>query len=480
MKKKTIIIIIIILAVLAVIILALTGSKKQPEYSLFEVKRGILKQSVDATGKVESADRIELNFETTGRIAKIYVNVGDKVTAGQKLAELEAGALRNKVAEATASLLEAQANYQETLAGASAEDIRVSEDTVAQKEQDLITAQNNLATLEEVSQTELTNLKETAVTTIKNEINTAENAMEEVENTLNDPDAKDTLSIKNTGALETAKDSQNSADLALENSKLLSSSLNNPTDNEVLNALDDTLLTLEKVATSLSDTLTVLTNTLTSTRLSETELDTLKSNIKNQITKISTARTTVQTAKSNWTYQIVYYDDQIIAAQDDVEEAKKALQVASSQLSLKKSPPRQFEIDAAKANVDRARANVSATISNLNQAIIKAPLEGQVTKKNFEVGEQTSLSSPVLEMIGESTLQIEVDIPESDIAKVKVGQNADITLDAFTEDDVFAGAVVFVDPAETIIQDVVYYQVKIQLLNQKDKQTFCALKSSKI
>ena len=71
-------------------------------------------------------------------------------------------------------------------------------------------------------------------------------------------------------------------------------------------------------------------------------------------------------------------------------------------------------------------------------------------------------------MIGKSELEIEVDIPESDIAKIKVGQNTEITLDSFGDDKVFRGTVTFIDPAETIIQDVVYYQVKVQFSDGKD------------
>ena len=139
------------------------------------------------------------------------------------------------------------------------------------------------------------------------------------------------------------------------------------------------------------------------------------------------------------------------------------LDVAASQLELEKLPPRQFEIDLAKAKITSAQASLNLDYANLGDNIITAPIDGIITKKNFNAGEQSSMSTPILEMIGESNFQIEVDIPESDIPKVKVGQDVTITLDAFTDDIEFAGKVTFVDPAETIISDVVYYKVKIQL-----------------
>ena len=75
---------------------------------------------------------------------------------------------------------------------------------------------------------------------------------------------------------------------------------------------------------------------------------------------------------------------------------------------------------------------------------------------------------PVISMIGESGLEIEVDVPEADITKVKVGNEAVITLDAYGDDIKFKGNVVFIDPAETVIQDVVYYKVKVSLVDNEN------------
>ena len=101
--------------------------------------------------------------------------------------------------------------------------------------------------------------------------------------------------------------------------------------------------------------------------------------------------------------------------------------------------------------------------------MIIAPVNGIITEINYEFGEQTSLTKPVIQMIGESNLEIEVDIPESDIAKIDVGQKSEITLDSFGDDEIFIGNVTFIDPAETVIQDVVYYQVKVQFSDNLNK-----------
>ncbi|MBT7553291.1 efflux RND transporter periplasmic adaptor subunit, partial [bacterium] len=101
--------------------------------------------------------------------------------------------------------------------------------------------------------------------------------------------------------------------------------------------------------------------------------------------------------------------------------------------------------------------------SDYTDTVIKAPVEGTVTKVNFNAGENNSLATPVISMIGNSNLQIEVDVPESDITKIEVGDTVEIILDAFSIDDEFVGHVTFIDPAATVINEVIYYQVKVNL-----------------
>lgn len=462
-KKKTLLIVFLIIILASGGFWLLKGRKKEPVYTTSTVSRGTLKQSVDATGKVESAEKIELNFKTVGRLTNISVKEGDRVKAGQTLATLENRALQSAVDEAKGRLNQAQADYEKLLAGASSEEIKIAADTVAQKEQDLITAKNNLTNLKAKSETELANLKETALTTLNNEIIVAEGTMEEIDNTLNDPDAEETLSVKNSAALTQAQNSQDLAIEAVSQSRTNINSLNSlSTNQETLTALDGLKNTFDKVMIALSNTLDVLSATMTSNKLSEAELDTLKSNIKTEQTKINTSQTNVQTIKANWTNKITYYAEQIISSENDVQSAEKSLTVAEAQLALKKSKARPFEIKASQAQIEQMKANLNLTLANLEETIIKAPLAGLIIEKNYETGEQISLTKPVLVMLGESNLEIKVNVPESDIAKIRIGEEAEITLDAFGDDKKFLGKVVFIEPAETIIQDVIYYQVKVQ------------------
>ena len=124
---------------------------------------------------------------------------------------------------------------------------------------------------------------------------------------------------------------------------------------------------------------------------------------------------------------------------------------------------------SAEANIKRAQATVDRYLSNWSETVITAPVDGIVTEVNFDVGEQTSMSGSVVSMIGLATMQIEVDVPESDINKLAVSDQVEISLDAFSSDEKFMGTVTFIDPAATNIDGVVYYTTKVAF-NEKDER----------
>ncbi|PIR94694.1 hypothetical protein COT95_02825 [Candidatus Falkowbacteria bacterium CG10_big_fil_rev_8_21_14_0_10_37_6] len=464
LKIRTIIIFLIVAALLSFIAVYFVYFRaKQPEYVTETVKLATLSQTVEATGKVESAQRVKLSFRTGGRIAVIDVDSGDKIKKGQVLARLEASALQSRVADAQAQLDKARADYDALLAGASLEDIQVSKDVVEQKKLDLESSENTLKNLELTQETEVKNLKEAVITTLKNEIVTTRAAAEQINNTLTDDDAKNTLSITNQAILKEAKEKYSIVLESLDETSLTVNFLSSDSsDSDVSAAIEKEKNMLSLTRDALTSVMEVLQATITSSDLSEAELDALKTNIQAQQSAINSAQTALLSAQSNWTNKIAGYDNEITTAKDNIGKAKAALKSAESQLALKAANPREFEINSQKAKISQAQAAVSLALANLEETIIRAPLDGIVTKKFFEPGEQASLSEAVLEMIGQATLEIEVDIPESDIAKIKIGGKTIITLDAFGDDVSFDGIVSFVDPAETIIQDVVYYKVIVQ------------------
>lgn len=129
------------------------------------------------------------------------------------------------------------------------------------------------------------------------------------------------------------------------------------------------------------------------------------------------------------------------------------------------------QLQAAETDYNVARAAYEDAISQLDDTVIKAPIDGRVIGKPIPAGQTVApgVSSPmVLMTIADiSKIQVETQIDESDIGKVKVGQSATFTVDAYPG-QTFTGVVVNVSDKATVQQNVVYYAVLIDVTAAND------------
>ena len=80
---------------------------------VYKVKRQKISEKLHFTGLIEPWRKIDITPEIAGKVAKIYVNEGDKVVKGQLLAELETRATRLQLEQAQAALAVAEANFKD-------------------------------------------------------------------------------------------------------------------------------------------------------------------------------------------------------------------------------------------------------------------------------------------------------------------------------------------------------------------------------
>jgi HlyD family secretion protein len=103
------------------------------------------------------------------------------------------------------------------------------------------------------------------------------------------------------------------------------------------------------------------------------------------------------------------------------------------------------------------------------KAEIFAPFAGIITRQEYRLGETVSISDASISLIDDKALDIEVNIPEADIAEVKIGQDATVDLDAYGPDISFNAKVVAIDPGETIVDGVATYKATLHFLTQDER-----------
>jgi HlyD family secretion protein len=124
---------------------------------------------------------------------------------------------------------------------------------------------------------------------------------------------------------------------------------------------------------------------------------------------------------------------------------------------------------AQKTKITSAEEAINAVLAQLRETTLESPIDGIIIKKEVNQGEMAVANSAILTVAEEGNLILESNIPESDIAKVKIGQKADVTFDALGISEKFEAEVFEIDPAATVIQDVVYYRVKLKMNRQDER-----------
>ncbi len=497
-KKRYLLIIVVLGLVGAVVFL-----KRAPktEYLTVKAVKGRLTQTVSDTGTVKTAQEIDLNFVGSGKISKINAAIGDKIKQGQVLAELDSSTLVLNQRQAAASLALAQASMQRLLNGASVSDLSVAVASARQAEVAYQNAQLNFEKVKKstdaaVSQAQKTfndlssptntsanNKRDAVITSIEDKITAAKTALDVDGRTLADENAKDTLSIQDLGQLAAAKES-----LALAQGMIPAAESDknaaklDRSDANIDLAYGSTGKLLNQTYDALNKSYQALQRTVVSSKLSQTALDALKSGISAQSTVITAGISSLQS-----TYQILKdslsaaanaldnanasSEQQQAAARAQIDAAFTAWQLSKAQLAKLQSPPRAEDIETARAQVAAAQAALDAASIQLLNNQIKAPIDGVITKKNYEVGETVTPSKPVFSMLSKNNFEVTVDISETDINKLKIGNPAQITFDAFGEEQKFSASVTFIEPAQTVIQDVIYYKTTVDKLVYPDGAT---------
>lgn len=542
-KKKVILTSIAIAAIFFVIYL-FTPKEDIIDYATHIVERGDIIQTVSETGVVKLPKKIDLSFSTQGQLKEIYFDIGDVVKEGDVIAVLNNDSLRIRERELLANLEITQANLAKLLAGASKEDIDISEANVSQAlvahntskrefktikasaeesvsqaqetlndlwssdvsdvtvyEQAIELAQLNLKNTKDASENVLNNSINSGVIQVNTKLNTIQAALDSITQILEDDDISSVFSIKDLVFKQLTQDSHDSAKALLAEARLLSNTAMKSKDqNDLEVSIKTTILALSSTNNALNNCFNALESSITSSVFSQAELNSYKAEVSAHLSAISAAalsleasRQSIETAvlnhraageraaedlvqaKVNYNNAVIQAENrlssakflknqQIEAAQSRVDSTQEVLLVAQVNLNKINASVNEHDLVLAQSQVRQSQAALDLLRKQIKDTEIRAPFDATVSRVFYEVGEQVSPLSNAVSILGKSDFEVEVLISETDIYKLKVGNKVELTLDALGFDLKFPAYVDFVEPAETRIQDVIYYKVKIKFV----------------
>jgi HlyD family secretion protein len=415
---------ILILAILVGVAFASGGSKNSKSGTV-RVERGTIVKSIEITGKTKPKSSVDLSFERAGQVARVLVRVGDQVAQGQTLVELDRSLLLADLNDAKANLDIQRGKLAELKTGSSPETIQLKKTAITKAENSLAVAKQNV--VEKVSDA-YTKADNAIHNNIDQFISGPNSANPILSFNVADGQLKSNIEVGRVLA-GNALSSLHTVILELDPNDNLQNAAN--TAKQHLNTIKNFL-----------DLTAIAVNILTSSSLSQTTIDAYKA-------AVSSARDDVNTAIQN-----------ISTANEKLSDAVSDLAIAEQNLQIALSGGTAEQITTQEAYVRQAEAKVQSVNTQIAKTILRAPLAGIITREDADIGEIAEQYKPLVSIIGSGGLEVEAQVPEIDIGALAVGNPASITIDAFPG-ETFAGKVGSIDPAETLIDGVVNFRIKI-------------------
>jgi len=150
------------------------------------------------------------------------------------------------------------------------------------------------------------------------------------------------------------------------------------------------------------------------------------------------------------------------AAQANVATAAAQRDAAQAQLDLLLAGATEEQIETAQAAVDDARAGLEQAQLRLEKGTLTAPVAGTVTFLGVEPGQIVNANQSVVVLSDLAALEVDVYLDETDVARVAVGQEAQVSLDAFPGVEM-TGEVTYIASVAQTQSGVVLYPVTVRL-----------------
>jgi HlyD family secretion protein len=378
------------------------------------VQLGTLTATVNTAGNIVPAQEVTLDFQTSGQVKTVNVQVGDQVKAGQVLATLDTSDLELQVANAQAALTIAQAKLEQTTAGPTAEELATAQAAVKSAEENLAKVKAGPTAAEVAA-------AEAQLKAAQDNYNTVVNQP--------DPSAVQQAKLQLDQAKNSLWSAQSSRD-AIKGRGSSSPEAKDQADASVANA---------EIAVQLAQQAYEDAQKPATTQ------------------EIQTALAQVKTAQDNLA--------KLTPTAADIAAAESQLAQAQSSLAALTQGPTDQDLAIAQAGVDQANIALQQAQRKLQDAQIVAPFDGTVMSVDITPGQAASTDSTgTISLADTHNLEIDGQLDEIDVPKAKIGQAAEITLDALP-DVTLTGKVIEVAPTGTVEQGVVNYPVTISLID---------------
>lgn len=195
--------------------------------------------------------------------------------------------------------------------------------------------------------------------------------------------------------------------------------------------------------------------------------DLYTSGLNRSVANLSGAKSTLNQAEASFNEAKTSYDrNKVLFGKGIISKSDWDKAVASFEVAKANKQTAYFNVQSASASVIEAK-------DNLGRTTIYAPADGTISVLNVELGErvlgtQQMAGTEILRVANLNNMEVEVDVNENDIVKIKVGDEAKVEVDAYLKKQ-FKGVVTSISnsASSTLTADqVTNFKVKVRILKE--------------
>jgi len=367
------------------------------------VESGKIAKKILATGAISALAEVEVYPRQTGEIVKLLADKGDKVKAGQILAQIESSTFEIQMKQAKADLASAQATYDKDSPLAS-----ISSET------DFKQAKSNLDRLQSVfAQAELDLKLQEKQADVKVKKAEADSRI-----------AQARLGAAISGAREQE----------LEQAKVRADNAKRDLD-RMTALLKDEMVSQDQVeAAQLQYDIYSAQLSLMMEGARPEDVEVLKA-------QVETAKASLESAEND-KMLIDIKQSSLDAAKAQVDDAQAAFDHATA---TRDALTWEKDLVKAKAAVEKAEASLEMVQKSLDDTIIQAPIDGIISQRLLDKGDLASPNRPFVTIVDMDMVRILAKVPVRDIVEIKLGDQAIIKPDAYPGKS-FPGTVANISP----------------------------------
>ncbi len=432
------------------------------QYVLGTVSKGTIVSSVSGTGQVSASTQLDIKPQVSANVIAVPAIQGSSVKAGDVLVRLDSTTAQKTVRDAQTSLDSANLALQKLQQPPTQLSLLQAQDAITQAQQSKQTAQDDLSqsyssgfNYVSTSFIDLPGIM-TGLNSILYDFNinkSQSNAYAYYDLVKSYVPNADQFMNSALNSYQTAYSAYNTNLEDYKNTSIFASST------AISALINETYNTEQLVSDALKNTknfLDLVSNTLQNTPSKINPpaiLSTHESNVQSYIVTTNTDLGNLLNIENT----IKNDQNTIISSNQTISEKTEALK----ELQAGTDP---LDIQSQQLAVEQAQNALLDAQQNLSYYTIRAPFDGIVAQVDVIKGDPASSGSAVVSLVTPKQIA-EITLNEVDVSKVKIGQDATLTFDAFPNMTI-AGKVAQIDTIGTVSQGVVTYNVEISFDNQ--------------